>query len=73
MTSTSSFSFHTEIQNGSEASASTPTVEGSKASAANAVKADPYRFNFGKHKGKLLDETPPDYIRWVIREDIAAG
>jgi hypothetical protein len=73
MASTTSFSFHTEIQNGSEASASTPTVEGSKALAADEVEAEPYRFNFGKHRGKLLDETPSDYIQWVIRENVAAG
>lgn len=50
-----------------------PTVEGSKASTANEVKAEPYRFNFGMHKGKLLDETPPDYIQWIIKANIAAS
>jgi hypothetical protein len=49
------------------------TVEGSEASAANEVRAEPYRFNFGMHRGKLLDETPPSYIQWIIRENIAAG
>jgi len=33
----------------------------------------PYRLNFGKHKGKLLEECPRDYVDWLIRNDIPAS
>lgn len=29
-----------------------------------------YRFNFGKHRGKTLDQTPADYIQWCIENDL---
>jgi exodeoxyribonuclease X len=28
------------------------------------------RMPFGKHKGKLLTDVPPDYIDWLLRRDI---
>lgn len=31
---------------------------------------DPYRLEFGKHRGKTLDEVPPTYINWIIGEKI---
>lgn len=33
----------------------------------------PYRLNFGKHSGKLLEECPRDYVDWLIRKDVAAS
>jgi len=35
------------------------------------VEPEPYRFNFGKHRGRLLEEVPRSYILWIIREDVA--
>jgi uncharacterized protein (DUF3820 family) len=32
-----------------------------------------YRFDFGKNKGKTLDECDPGYIKWLIKEDVAAN
>ncbi|KAI0797384.1 hypothetical protein BC629DRAFT_1503581 [Irpex lacteus] len=29
-----------------------------------------YRFNFGKHRGKTLDQTPADYIQWCIENGL---
>ncbi|KAI0089659.1 hypothetical protein BDY19DRAFT_993230 [Irpex rosettiformis] len=31
-----------------------------------------YRFNFGKHHGKTLDETPRDYIQWCINAGVVS-
>jgi uncharacterized protein (DUF3820 family) len=35
------------------------------------VPSGPYRFTFGSHKGKTLDEVPDHYIDWLKRKDIA--
>jgi uncharacterized protein (DUF3820 family) len=36
-------------------------------------KAEPYHLDFGMHQGKLLAEVPPDYVEWIVKENIAAG
>lgn len=29
------------------------------------------RFNFGKHKGKLVEDVPTSYLRWVVAECVS--
>jgi hypothetical protein len=36
------------------------------------AKTKPYRLTFGKHREELLQNIPPSYIAWLIRENIAA-
>jgi uncharacterized protein (DUF3820 family) len=40
---------------------------------ATEVEAEPYRFDFGKHRGKLVEEVPPDYLEWLIRKDVPSS
>lgn len=34
------------------------------------IKAEEYRFTFGKHKGELLTEVPKDYLKWLLGTDL---
>lgn len=34
------------------------------------VPTDPV-MPFGKHKGKRLDQVPPDYLAWLVQQDMA--
>ena len=34
------------------------------------VKAEEYRFNFGKHSGKLLSEVPKHYLKWLLDNNV---
>ncbi len=36
----------------------------------NPSSVDLYHLDFGKHKGKLLDKVPSDYIDWLIRNEV---
>ncbi|KAE9380758.1 hypothetical protein N431DRAFT_135363 [Stipitochalara longipes BDJ] len=37
---------------------------------ASETKSEPYRFDFGRYQGKLLDECPPDYLEWITKKNI---
>ncbi|KAL0576084.1 hypothetical protein V5O48_005883 [Marasmius crinis-equi] len=46
-------------------------MAGPSKSKSKSKSQEPYRFDFGKHKGMTLLEVPPSYISWLVGEGVA--